>query len=442
MNESQAYNPPGFQRSWIFQLLTIGVVLSLVLLPIIFNDGLAPERAQWKAARAKQLYRAGEKQTAVEMLTAATTNSDDPLLDIQLAQWHRDAKEYDTAIEVCDSILARYQVRREGGQVEATQMTQLSLNVVKQAIRLKAECLILTDQKDLAIQWVSDLGAFYNDEERIGEFRKNELAYFRAVCGKQLKQAEQDIGYAFRKLNEGAGMSFVGKVCFSIGLVSRYTDQQELAIEAITSRIEVLESRRELRAIEVNKSLYALMKRFVPLDPETYSKSNHAREQFERYVDELATLRAVKALLLEELERDEAASDERHRIAELGRDADAILRELPSDQVCLRLLGSGAQFLDTSGYVQAVQGENALALLELNMAVAASEILLSSSKTSLQNTTEMQDIEKNTEVARRTCAVIHNHRMQAYEAESCSELAKLERKRIVALGFEPGDDLF
>ena len=445
MNKSQTSSSPGGQRSWIFQVLTIGVVLAFVGLPIFFNGGLKSERAQWNAARAARLYRTGQQQTAVEMLAVAAADSDDPLLDIQLAQWQRELKDCDSAIATCDSILDRFGVDSGRERTVEVRLDAKAIKVVRHAIRLKAECLILKDQKELALLLISELGASYDAEEQEEPEHKNEMAYYRALCGRELKQAERDIRSVVYKPRESVGldrMSFTGQVCFSIGLVARYTDQRELAVKSISNRIEQLKLESELFSNKMNLTLYALMKRFVPLDSELYSQSNNDRKRIEFVVDELATLRAVKALLLEELGQSEAASDERHRIAELNRDAETLLNELPSDRYCLYLLSMGAQYLDTSGYVHAVQGNRDLALRELNVAVTASEILLESTKTSLQNTAERVNTGEYLERARKTCAVIHNHRMQVYEAESRLKSAASEKARIVELGFEPGNDLF
>ena len=445
MNESQTSPSPGGQRSWIFQVLTIGVVLAFVGLPIFLNGGLKSERAQWNAARAVRIFRSGQQQTAIEMLTVAAANSDDPMLDIQLAQWQKELNDCDSAIKICDSILEQFGVDSGQERTVEVRLDAQAIGIVREAFRLKAECLILKDQKELALLLISELGASYDTEEQNTPARKNEMAYFRALCGRELKQAERDIRSVVYRPRVAAGldrMSFTSQVCFSIGLVARYTDQREMAVKSLSNRIEELKLESESFSRKVNLSLYHLMKRFVPLDSEQYSQSNNGRKQMELVVDELAILRAVKALLLEELGQSEAASDERHRIAELNRDAETLLNELPSDRFCLNLLSMGAQYLDTSGYVHAVQGNRDLALRELNVAVTASEILLKSTKTSLQNTAERVNTGGYLESARKTCAVIHNHRMQVYEAESRLESAVLDKARIVELEFEPGDDLF
>ncbi len=445
MNETEI--APNASRKWFFQVLTLGVVFAFFLLPIIFNGGLGPERAQWNAAQAIRLYELGDKQQAIELLTEAASESEDPLLDLQLADWHQQLKDYDSGIAICDSILKRFGIMEGKQDPPAIQhpLTEAEIKVLRGVIVTKANCLICKGQKNDALQLILDSDLLYNNLDRDGILRrKNELAYYRAVCGQGLVQARDEIGFVFNELSKGGGenpVRFTGEVCYAVGLVSRYTDQRKLAVETLSERIGHLKEEYDGLLADFNGSHYMLMSSFVPLDQEKYQDSIEKRQRYDLCINELATLRSVKALLLEELGQENAASDERHRVAELGQDAEAILKGLPSDRYCLYLLKQGATYLDTKGYVRAGWNDsNGAALRDLNLAVVALDVLLASEDTSLPNSAEL-DFSWYRELP-RTAAVIRYHRMQIYIAESCPELAAQEKEKIVALGFEPGDDLF
>ena len=65
----------------------------------------------------------------------------------------------------------------------------------------------------------------------------------------------------------------------------------------------------------------------------------------------LVSLLTVRALVFQDLGRQQAANADRFRVRELGYDADRLAENLPGKFACLDLLNNATTYLDTRGYV-------------------------------------------------------------------------------------------
>ena len=276
--------------------------------------------------------------------------------------------------------------------------------------------------------------------------RKNELAYYRALCGRELLLADRDMLAVINELGGGDTeypITFPGQVCTAAGLISRYTGQQELALETIDMRLENLRLRRDELEFQTDQKLYRLLKSvLVPLNMGLYNDANRAREEHDGFQNELAVLQSVRAMLLVELGRESEAMIARNRVARLGLDASEVVKSLPHDHICLRILEMGQTFMDTRGFVLNKRKKHERAIEDLTIAIAAAEIHLASLDTRVQNLTDMRDMKSVRKLGNNICAVLRNHRLEAYEDIEDVEKANADRARIVELGFQPGRKLF
>lgn len=414
--------------------LAISIVLVIFCVPLI-NFALKPERAQWSAAQAVREYRNGETEQAIQRLTEASQDSKDPILDLRLARWLKETGEYVQALERVEFFLTE--------MVEADRHNNEAY-LMRDAAHLRAECLFLLDRKRAALESVLEFAQATKSEESESFNRKNQTAYFRALCGRELKQAESDINSVIFELGGGGfeyPVSFPTQVGMAIGLLSRYTDQREEALELISERLELLEGTQDFRE-QTQEQLYRLLKKYLPLDMPLYKLVNRAREQANRLENDLVVLRSVKALLLDDLGQDEQSQLERSKVARLGYDASEIIATLPTDFQCVPMLSRGATFLDTRGFVRFANGRYSLGLEDMNLAIGAIRVLRKSFGTPLQNTTDMLNLDQMQREIVRHDAVMHYHRMLILEAMNESERADADRATIKELGFEPDRRLF
>ena len=153
----------------------------------------------------------------------------------------------------------------------------------------------------------------------------------------------------------------------------------------------------------------------------------------------LATLMVTRALLLEDLGRQELCDEDRFRVTAMGFDPDQIVSEFPDDLECLRTLEQAATFLDTRGVVLLQQGELRLSQRDLDLAVLAIEILNHSFEGGIQNSVmnEGGRFFRESKSLELEASVLY-HRMQLAEEMDDQETVDANRQRIEELGFEPG----
>ena len=241
---------------------------------------------------------------------------------------------------------------------------------------------------------------------------------------------------------KGFPMAFQGQVIAACGLIGRYVDSREQCIEVIDARLQTLNRLSDEKERESNSLLYRLMKEFVPLNQDRYRTANDAREDEEQVRNESAVLNSIKALLLEDLGRNDESQIARSRVADLGFDSEELIQELADDYSSLQILSAGATFLDTRGFVAYKLGRQELALEDLDIAILASNIYQRSFDSPVQNLTDIRNVEMQISMARYSNAVLHYHRMLVHQKMGAAEKAEADKKAVIELGQEPNKDLF
>ncbi len=433
---SMTSDPVPTMQSKLASRLTIFLVVALFLIPVAYY-AFEPETAQWGAAGSIRIYESGEKAAAIAELTKILEETKDPYLSIRLGQWLQDDGQLTEAIYHSEQTLSA-----AVGSGDA----QLAMK----AILLKANCLIMLKQYKAAMAAVHvGFGEQPPPKQTPSDqlnFYRNGLAYYRGLCRQNLGSAKRDMNAVVRQL-DGQKMkefpiSFRGQVAMAAGLLSRYTDQREAAVVAITRRLDSVEAVVDSKQDVMKRELYRLLEKFLPFDEAAYKRAGEARDQARYFVNEIVVLKSVLALLLDELGQHSQAMQLRNEVARSDTTCEQILESLPTERALLGYLDSGATFLDTRGFVCYARQEYQEALRDIDLAILASDTLLKSLDTPIQNSTETIDYSTLRKNSVRNAATLYNHRAQVYEAMKESEKATLDRQRVIELGFEPGSNLF
>lgn len=436
---SQSNLEPAGKLTLIQRMSSWGALIlmsSLFLVPVALYS-IQPELVQWRAAAAVVKYERGEVAAGIEQMALAVEESNDQLLRLQLARWQKDQQLADDLIANCDVIL---QQARENGDQRLRYGSMAAL-----AMYMKADGLILKGDKRQAMQSVLAMDDYFVDGEGRSAQRRNALAYYRALCEHQLGQAIEDIDSVIQE--QGGGrlqypVTLPGEVAMSAGMVSRYVGHQDEALRVIAARIEELERESGKLGRKMNWELYRLLREFLPLNEGLYRTANLARDKVDQFQNELVVLKSVKALLLDDLGREDEAMQLRNEVALLGLSCADILSTLPSEYEMPAILEVGAQLLDTRGFVEYGRGNYSRALRDLDLAVLAHEMLRLSMDTPIQNTTDMKAERQLRRDHRRSSAVLLYHRQLVHKALGNSRRAESDRTRVMDLGFEPGPQLF
>lgn len=398
----------------------IAFVVALFLVPIGYYLS-GNEVTQWRAASTIRKYESGDKATAIEELTALVEKSKAPRLDMRLIVWLKDEGRLDEAIVRCEK------------------------SEVPRALLGKAECLIL--QKKHKAAMASVLAFFGSDTESssLSLEGRNEFAYYRGLCGQDLRSAISDINSVYRDIARRdlrRPMTFQGQVAVAAGLISRYTDQREYAAEMILNRLADASDELQSVSLELNSRLYLLMQSFFDLSDLQLLKSNLSRERSEQLQNEIVALKSVLALLLDDLGETSQSLKLRRQVSQAGVTCEEVLESMPGELVNLDVLRDGAAYIDTRGYILYRLGEYEKALAELDLAILAIDVRSKSFDSDVYNSTSLFFDESERDLSRKQRATLYNHRMLIHEAMNHVEAAERDRQRVIELGFKPGPDLF
>jgi tetratricopeptide (TPR) repeat protein len=411
------------------------VFIGLLLLPLALYS-FQPEIVQWRAAQAIQEYQNGDQKNAIADLKVITEDSNDVKLKLRLAGWLKKNEDTDQAIELVDRVVGKH--------LGATSMP--SRSNLEKATYIKADCLIMQGKHEQAIELIETLINSYSESESQSIQNRNSISYYRALCDKDLNAATRDMNQVIADLGNDSWtkfpVSFSGNVAVAVGLVSRHTDQRLQGIETISNRLEKLDRLVQGSDFELKNQLYRFMHNFVPLNKQMDRSVERSRKLLDEYRNEVIVSKSVLALLLEETDSLPEAMRMRNEVTDAGFDCEEVLASLPSEFRSLATLESGATLLDTRGYVLFVHGNHESSLQDLDLAIAASEVRRKSMDTPLMNTTDMIVTDSMRTSSRRNLAVLLNHRMQVYDKLQETKKAKLDRDRIMELGFKPGPNLF
>lgn len=430
-------------RSSAMVLFFIGIVS----LPILFR-GCPSERDRWTAAHAMVLFDRGERDVAIDRYRPVVEkHPDDVPLLLPYIQMLLKADREEEALEIARRIATETNYRQLGYQL----MDQCLIRLGRFDEALEAFRQYEPVLKERESQVPDALSRFLGAPDlrlEIRATRLNDLAYHRALAGRELEEARANIESVISELSAQPwypleyDVTFVDRVVISIGLIGRQVGRTEEALEQLDGHVRAVERAIERLRQNITTQITDRVRSEFPFSADTEKRYKQLVFDFALGQRQLAVLLAVRALLYDDLDRDRERDRDRIRARKLGVDPEEVLRQIPIDLDCLRALQQGAAYLDTRAVVLMELGEFHTAWLDSNIAVLAIQILNATYAGGLQNSVSSgagdffdQD---NT---RRSEAALLYHRMLLAQKMQRSDLAELDRRRIKELGFEPGPHL-
>ncbi len=427
------------------KLLIISTVASIAMIPMIIY-GCVPEWARWDATQANMFFRLGETDDALYQLRDAVRKSPrDPVLKLTLAERLIEANQPKDALDLADEVLAVYPNNANAIKIKSlSQQTQGNF----------------ADALETQLEYDKKLHA-----SNRGTLSLNDLAYFRALAGKELHLAKRDIEgvvvAANRRVNwKGSeGLTYPVKATVLASLVSRCCDMQKEALWTISQQIDVLQKKIANAQIELTRDTYEAAQGSLPIRQNDVTVR---RQRLRRYETHAAVLLSCRALIHQDLGDPISCQADRVEVVHLGYDSAELAANFPTDKAALMSLSSAGAFLDTRGYVSGLlpwfkesqhlepnsNQHNFLssysnAILDVNVAILCVEADRKSFNCSLRNAVEfVEDRTETQKLMKRQEAVLRYHRYVIHERAGNLELAKVDAKKIRELGFEPGIHLF
>ncbi len=413
------------------QLVVPFVFVALVAIPILYY-GWNSEMARWTAARAEILYRNGEVPSAISMLKKAVERAPHNVdLQLLLAGKLMSHQQADQALAIIDDAIARSADPQP-------------------ALRSKAECLVYLDRSSEALATLKSLSDYVTSLDFDEPERLNELAYFRALAGEELESAKDNIDKAIQSLQirtwwlDGFPMPLLDQTILAATMIARRVDQPMIVLKMLNERIDVNADLIAKLDQESSSFVYRCMSEGFPIKPQyeqdvkTIQQTKYSARQV------LSLLLSVRALVWQDLGRQEDALVDRRRIVTLGFDATNLVDQIPDDWTLLYVMYVGAMYLDTRAVVShARQPGSAEALRDVDAAVLAMRLLELTDRSALQNS--IRDNRGNQFDAmqlRRQEATLRMHRAKVLLRRGQIEQAEQDFQRIEELGFDRRQMLF
>lgn len=434
------------KENGLVRFVVIALVASIGLLPMVFY-GCSPEWARWDASQANAFFRKGETSDALYQLRDAIRKSPrDPVLRLTLAKRLIELDRPTEALDLCNEVLDVYsdnisamQTKSEAeqrmGDFEASLETQLKINKNLHAYLRKSHSL-------------------------------NGLAYARALAGKDLHLAKEDIDAAVNDLNGitgwpmkgGSGLRLEVKAIIVAALISRWCDAQGEMFDVMESEIDSLRDIANLLRSDLTEEVYDRAQDAFPVRQNL--RMRNRRQELRFFETQVAALLSCRALLFQDLGKTEQCQDDRLEVQSLDYDSSELVAEFPDDMTCLMQIEAMWPVLDTRGFICSLlpwreelieldeQQENYLssyaqAIRDLNVAILCNQIVRKSFESSLQNSVARSfDRDRELKNLERHCAVLLYHRMLLHERRGNAVLAAKDSESIQALGLEPGPQLY
>ena len=240
-------------------------------------------------------------------------------------------------------------------------------------------------------------------------------------------------------------------------------DRQQQVLGILTEHINRLEADYANFQAIVSMTVFAQIQLEFPLDKTTEQETELIRINQDLIRASLVSLLTVRALIYQDLDRQESANADRIRVRELGYDADQLAERLPDKFTCLEALISATTYLDTRGFVFGLLPWNDVpideeyaadslsrkssyreSITDLNMAVASANTARLAIEGSLYNSPRLpvSGVQNIYREIKRNEAVLLFHRAQVHERAGLLGRAKRDRQMIESLGFDPAANLF
>jgi hypothetical protein len=416
-------------------MVLLGIIVGLV--------GCNSETARWEFAQALRLMEKAETDAALDRMRQAVRKSGDHW-ELALPFAIELAKRGDQeALAICDQILASEEIRQTPW-----------LNV--HARKVKIECQKYLGDFSGALTTFKTL---HRDRVIRSHWEDNDLAYTRALAGRELDLAYNNITHAMQAAASdwlsGERLSMREKCVVASVLLARYC----LAEAQQNPHIEPA-ARAEKRLLETSAYLSVIIEEYVNEYGRIIEcvKSNEKSDlSLERCTakSNLIALLTVRALVFQDLKEWKLSQEDREHASQMTEDLEKVLQGLPGELSCLEFVMHASALLDTYGFIQSRlpwQGANSLSdlpassyresLSNLNVAVLATEVLRRAFAGKLVNRISLANVPKMQTLQQRSEAVLRYHRMLTHQRAGQIDLAERDRIAIVDLGFQPGRQLF
>ncbi len=429
MTQNQHPDSSNSRRALSSYLVPIAF-MALFLIPVLFY-GFGSEMARWHQARANLFYQDGRVDEAVGLMVQALQKSpDDQKMKLNLSEMLMQNGQPEKGLELIDEVLT-----------VATDRTP--------ALRTRAECLLYLDRPDDALETVKQISDDLQPEQIQQAARLNELAYFRALAGKELVVAETDIASAINTTarsmlwQDGFYLPLEDQTLVAAAIISRRIERQEDVLELLDRRIGQFEVSLLNTEDLLTRTVYSRLLSNFPFlsQQETEVRNLDSNVQFQKQF--LSLLYSVRALLFQDHGRKHDSDRDRYAAQKLGYDAGQLIATIPDDWQLLFLLVQGAELLDTRAMVTGARGFPKRALPDIDIAVLASSLLNSTFSGPIQNT--IRD-ESGTMFeparTRRVEAVLRKHRADLLLKLQQYQQSENEWQKIEELGFDRNEKLF
>ena len=373
------------------------VFLALVAVPM-YVYGWKKESAKWLAAEAMNLYIAGDAQTAIETLREAVEQSNEsPKLLLDLATLLEQEGQANEGVLLAKLALAK--LLANDPSVDTT--------MVKLALDVQSNCEKSLGRHADALATIKQKSAYLDQSESQSNSRRNNLAYLRALAGKEIGLAVRDAELVLAGFSASnywgldQPLSIQSEAVIAIAQVAHRLGQSRRAGAVLDQSIDELEqSSYELEQAMLQKFDQELNLQLEPSRRWEKKVIDPIRELISRKRYERAVLLTVRALIAQEQGEFEQCDLDRVRVQQLEFNSDEIAASLPPQRYYLQTLRAASAYLDTYGFVKYRAGEPEVALANLNLAILASKLNLLAIDSPLQNSSDEQaDFEP--ELARR-----------------------------------------
>ena len=422
---------------------------ALVSLPIL-SQGLQGERARWQAAVAvnRVQHEQGDAEGSTDvLLQAASLNLQDDQALFGIAQVLLDHGRAEEALELAEVVAENPELQYAGNNLMVRSLNHLgrfndSLVVYKSIAKQLKE--FENSQKSSA-SWLDGLVGMTDTLMQVRSQRLNGLAYHRALAGKELSLAQDNIEEVIDGLSTQlwlpvkARISFVERTMIAIALIGRQVDRGPDVLDLLDRYIARLESASDAQEAEMLETINDELSLDFPFDRNVEKFIRQRAVAYRLGRERIATMLVVRALILDDLGQVVRCDQDRFKATEMGIDPDQVVQEFPDDIECLRTLEQAATYLDTRGVVKLKQGKVASARQDFDLAITAIEVLNQSFAGGIQNSVMNEGGRFFRESRSRELeASVLYHRMQLAEEMDDQEKFDDDRRRIEELGFKPG----
>ena len=418
-----------------------GFLCLLIVVPIAFQ-WFPSEVALWKQADARNHWDAKEHETALERNAQALDwDADNPTLLIERANWLAEISRYDEAVTIYESLLENLTAAGESAFTIQVRM-QLCNHLNSRSIDNQQP------SEETWQQW-EIISAWYQEAERLRRLPLLQQANLHNNRAYQLAVSESHLDEALTSINLCLE-SFGGEI-YCLYHDSMYYVQDAYQAYSQQNYREAMEDLN--KAVDILNRDYTLLQATSPtITWKAFEKKELAQRivNFEVLLGIVLLFRAHCEKKFKRQKDGPAAKPpgegltDQQRAGELGVDSKYFT---PEDAHFGNLLLSFSTYtfipmaLDTRGFIYYLQGNPFLALMDLRVAVEATELEFKQFDEVLKHEAgRIADkglVQKQRQELAKNLAVMLYHRSLAYDATHQVAKAKRDRERIEELGFFP-----